>query len=186
MLYSNAQSKNQNQSDILTGLKLLCEPGELYELRAPKTAHDGTVSGYFDDLTKLALPCRLLVRVSHPPSTSRSTLSNVTSSHEQRIASSVVHHRPRRIMKSPSAAACCWTSIPSVRLALAVPMKNMKQPLLVPRNAKDWLATQGLARTAPGRQWQRWSSGVRPGPPQRRSFPLLVENFLKAVAARFS
>ena len=45
MLYSNAHSKKQSQSEILVGLKLLCEPGEVYELRCPKTAHDGTVSG---------------------------------------------------------------------------------------------------------------------------------------------
>ena len=54
MLYSNAHSNTQNQFDILDGLKLLCEPGELYELRCPKTSQDGTISGYFDDLTKLA------------------------------------------------------------------------------------------------------------------------------------
>src|SRR5580658_928203 len=54
MLYSIANSKNQNQFDIFAGLQLLCEPGEVYELRCPKTAHDGTISGYFDDLTKLA------------------------------------------------------------------------------------------------------------------------------------
>src|ERR1700678_1999856 len=52
MLYSNAETKNEN--DILDCLKVLCEPEEVYELRCPKTFNDGTVSGYFDDLTKLA------------------------------------------------------------------------------------------------------------------------------------
>ncbi|HEY7422843.1 MAG TPA: hypothetical protein VH682_01155 [Gemmataceae bacterium] len=54
MLYSNAHSKIPSFSAVLHGLKLLCEPGEVYELRCPKTSHDGTVSGYFDDLGKLA------------------------------------------------------------------------------------------------------------------------------------
>ena len=54
MIYSNPESKNPNNFTILDGLKLLCEPGQIYELRCPKTSNDGTVSGYFNDLTKLA------------------------------------------------------------------------------------------------------------------------------------
>jgi hypothetical protein len=54
MIYSSNQHENQQTFRILDGLKLLCDPDEVYELRCPKTSHDGTVSGYFDDLTKLA------------------------------------------------------------------------------------------------------------------------------------
>src|SRR4051794_37730600 len=38
---------------ILDGLKLLCEPGRVYELRCPKTKR-GTLSGYFTDLELMA------------------------------------------------------------------------------------------------------------------------------------
>jgi hypothetical protein len=54
MLFSKSNRKNQSETTIPDALKLLCEPGEVYELRCPKTSDSGTVSGYFDDLTKLA------------------------------------------------------------------------------------------------------------------------------------
>ena len=54
MLYSIAQTKPPSGFNILDALQLLCEPGAVYELRSPKTPNSGTVSGYFDDLTKMA------------------------------------------------------------------------------------------------------------------------------------
>ncbi len=40
-------------AEIRRALGLLCEPGEVYEVRAPNTQR-GTISGYFDDPEKLA------------------------------------------------------------------------------------------------------------------------------------
>ena len=45
---------------IRDALTLLCQPGSLYELRCPKTKKDGTISGYFTDLNKLADTAALL------------------------------------------------------------------------------------------------------------------------------
>src|SRR5262245_59290382 len=39
---------------IQRGTELLMEPGQVYEVRIPKAGRNGTISGYFDDLGKLA------------------------------------------------------------------------------------------------------------------------------------
>ena len=62
MIYSSNERKNLS---ILDGLRLLCEPRAVYELRCPKTKRDGTISGYFNDLEKLADHAELLSGV-HP------------------------------------------------------------------------------------------------------------------------
>ena len=68
MLYSNAQSKNQSQSEILAGLKLLCEPGELYDaLSQDRPRWHGQRLLRRPD--KAGVPCRLLVRNRTLPST---------------------------------------------------------------------------------------------------------------------
>lgn len=52
MIYSN-QNTNPRTFSILDGLKIICEPGAVYELRSPKTK-EGTISGYFNNLEALA------------------------------------------------------------------------------------------------------------------------------------
>src|SRR4051812_43973522 len=54
MLFSNGRTRNDTHSTILDGLRLLCEPGEVYELRCPRAGRHGTVSGYFNDLGRMA------------------------------------------------------------------------------------------------------------------------------------
>src|SRR5262249_12096220 len=54
MLYSLSQIQTTNTLSILEGLRLLCEPGEVYELRCARGKQGGTVSGYFTDLDKMA------------------------------------------------------------------------------------------------------------------------------------
>jgi putative DNA primase/helicase len=43
-----------DRNNIEAAIKVLFEPGQVVELRAPKTGKDGTVSGYFNDHAKLA------------------------------------------------------------------------------------------------------------------------------------
>ena len=149
MLYSNAHSKIQSQSEILDGLELFCEPGEVYELRCPKTAHDGTVSGYFDDLNKLAYYADYWSGIS--PSV-YITLNPVQRDLLARAANRI-HAEPGkqlRITRLPDAAACFLTSIPCDRLASAAPMKNTPPPSFVPRSARTGLPH----RDSPSHSWQ--------------------------------
>ena len=46
-------SKNSPEISIEDGLKLMCLPGQVYELRIPNTSK-GTISGYFTDFGKMA------------------------------------------------------------------------------------------------------------------------------------
>jgi hypothetical protein len=77
-----AADKSQRKADrenIAEAIRILFEPGQVVELRVPKAGKLGTISGYFDDHTKLeARLCfgtagmRLLI---FPPSACRSRLT---------------------------------------------------------------------------------------------------------------
>jgi len=43
-----------NRDDIERGIKKLFRPGDVVELRMPKAGANKTISGYFNDFTKLA------------------------------------------------------------------------------------------------------------------------------------
>jgi hypothetical protein len=60
---NHTSSVFSNQADvpgILNGLRLMCEPGAVHELRSPKAGKDGTISGYFNDLAKMAEAAKAL------------------------------------------------------------------------------------------------------------------------------
>ena len=185
MLYSNAQSKNKNQSDILTGLKLLCEPGGLYELRCPKTGNDGTVSGYFDDLTKLADHADYWsgvapgIYITLNP-VKRDLLARAANRIQRRASSTsadheVAHRRRLLLDFDPVRPA----GISSTEEEHAAAIARAKE-------CRVWLGTQGfpeplLADSGNGGHLV-YGLDLPNDDPSR----LLVENFLKAVAGRFS
>ncbi len=51
---NNAQDMTANLPTIRKALTLLCEPGEVAELRILHTGRTGTVSGYFNDVEAMA------------------------------------------------------------------------------------------------------------------------------------
>ena len=50
----NQPCTNADRINIQAAIKILFEPGQVVELRAPKPVKHGTVSGYFNDHAKLA------------------------------------------------------------------------------------------------------------------------------------
>jgi hypothetical protein len=50
----NPPCTKADRINIQAAIKVLFEPGQVVELRAPKTGKDGTISGYFNDHPKLA------------------------------------------------------------------------------------------------------------------------------------
>jgi hypothetical protein len=50
----NQSCKKADRSNIEAAIKILFEPGQVVELRAPKAGKDGTISGYFNDHARLA------------------------------------------------------------------------------------------------------------------------------------
>src|ERR1700733_10573915 len=185
MLYSNVQSKNQNQPDILTGLKILCEPGELYELRCPKTAHDGTVSGYFDDLTKLANHAEFWSGVA--PSVyitlnpvKRDLLARAANRIQRRASSTTadheVTHRRRLLLDFDPVRPAGISSTEEEHDAAIARAKE----------CKDWLGTQGLPDPLLADSGNGGHLVYGLDLPNDDPSRMLVENFLKAVAGRFS
>ena len=185
MLYSNAQSKNQNQSDILTGLKLLCVPGELYELRCPKTGNDGTVSGYFDDLTKLAYHADYwsgvapAVYITLNP-VKRDLLARAANRVQRRASSTTadheVTHRRRLLLDFD----------PVRPVGVSSTDEEHEAAIARAKESKEWLGTQGLPEPllADSGNGAHLVYGLDLANDDISR--LLVENFLKAVAERFS
>jgi hypothetical protein len=185
MLYSNAHSKTQSQSDILAGLKLLCEPGEVYELRCPRTSHDGTVSGYFDDLTKLAYHADYWSGVA--PSVyltlnpvNRDLLARAANRIQRRAKATTADHevaRRRRLLLDFDPVRPAGVSSTEEEHAAA---------LARVQECKDWLAAQGLPEPLLADSGNGGHLVYGLDLPNDDPSRLLVENFLKAVATRFS
>jgi hypothetical protein len=185
MLYSYVNAKNPNLSDIVAGLKLLCEPGEIYELRCPKTSNDGTVSGYFDDLTKLAhhADCWAgiapAVYITLNPA-KRDLLARAANRIQRRAGVTTADHEVTRRTRllldfDPVRPA----GISSTQEEHAVALDRA-------RKCKDWLATQGLPEPILADSGNGGHLLYGLDLPNDEPSRLLVENFLKAVAKRFS
>jgi hypothetical protein len=185
MLYSSDPSRNLPQPTILDGLRLLCEPGEVYELRCPKAGVYGTVSGYFDDLTKMAAhaaalsglvtavyltlnPVRpdLLARAANR---TQKRASTTTADHEvrnrRRLLLDFDPVRPAGISSTGVEHAAALDRTQRCRDALA--LAGYPEPLLADSGNGGHLV-YGLDL------------------PNDDDARTLVENFLKAVASRFS
>ena len=185
MLYSNTQIKNQNQADILAGLKLLCEPGELYELRCPKTSSDGTVSGYFDDLTKLAYHAEYwsgiapAVYITLNP-VKRDLLARAANRIQRRArettADHEVSHRRRLLLDFDPVRPAGVSSTDDEHAAALARAKE----------CKNWLAAQGFPEPLLGDSGNGGHLVYGLDLPNDESSRLLVEDFLKTVAREFS
>jgi hypothetical protein len=185
MLYSNAQSDFQHNSAILSGLRLLCEPGEVYELRCPKTRRDGTVSGYFDDLAKLAYHAGYWSNVA--PSVyvtinpvKRDLLARAFNRIQRRASTTSADHeviKRRRLLLDFDPIRPAGISSTDEEHAAAI---------AVATNCKDWLASQGLPEglLADSGNGAHLIYGL--DLPNDDNSRLLIENVLKAVAGRFS
>jgi hypothetical protein len=185
MLYSNAHSKTQSQSVILGGLKLLCEPGEVYELRCPKTSQDGTVSGYFDDLPKLAYHADYwsgiapAVYLTLNP-VKRDLLARAANRIQRRATATTADHevaKRRRLLLDFDPVRPAGISSTDEEHAAA---------LARAKKCKNWLATHGfpdplIADSGNGGHLV-YGLDLPNDDPSRQ----LVENFLKAIAKRFS
>jgi len=185
MLYSNAHSKNHNQADILAGLKLLCEPGEVYELRCPKTSNDGTVSGYFDDLETLAYHAEYWSGVA--PSVyltlnpvKRDLLARAANRIQRRArettADHEVTHRRRLLLDFDPVRPAGISSTDDEHVAA----------LARTQECRDWLAAQGLPEPLLADSGNGGHLVYGLDLPNDESSRLLVENFLKAISRRFS
>jgi hypothetical protein len=64
---SDNSTKTQPQFSIRDVLAYWCLPGEVYELRAPKCGKNGTISGYYDDLDKLAKAAEMVAEQYSAP-----------------------------------------------------------------------------------------------------------------------
>jgi hypothetical protein len=185
MLYSITHSKTQSPSVILEGLKLLCEPGETYELRCPKTTNDGTVSGYFDDLEKLAYHAEYWSGVA--PSVyltlnpvKRDLFARAANRIQRRAKATTADHevaKRRRLLLDFDPVRPAGVSSTDEEHAAALDRAQ---------ECKDWLASKGFPHPilADSGNGSHLVNGL--DLPNDEPSRLLVENFLKAVAARFS
>lgn len=185
MLYSNAHSTIQNPSDILDGLKLLCELGEVYELRCPKTSHHGTVSGYFDDLEKLAQHAAYWsgnvpsVYVTLNP-VKRDLLARAANRIQRRARETTADHevvKRRRLLLDFDPVRPAGISSTDEEHAAA---------LVRAQECKDWLATQGFPEPLQADSGNGGHLVYGLDLPNDDPSRLLVENFLKTIAERFS
>jgi hypothetical protein len=185
MLYSNAQSKTQSPFTILDGLKLLCEPGEIYELRCPKTKNDGTVSGYFDDLTKLAHHAEFWSGVA--PSVyltlnpvKRDLLARAANRIERRSRTTTADHEvARRCRLLLDFDPVRPPGVSSTEEEHTAALERAEQ-------CKNWLAAKGLPDPLLADSGNGGHLVYGLDLPNDDPSRLLVENFLKTVATRFS
>jgi len=185
MLYSNAEQKTQERPVILDGLKLLCEPGEVYELRCPKTEQYATVSGYFDDLAKMAFHADYwsgavpAVYFSINP-VKRDLRARAWNRIERRAkhttADDEVLKRHRLLL-----------DLDPVRPA-GISSTDEEHAAAIGRaqECRDWLATQGFPEPLLGDSGNGGHLIYGLDLPNDDPPRLLVENFLKAIAGRFS
>jgi hypothetical protein len=185
MLYSNAHSKNQSEAVILDGLKLLCEPGELYELRCPKTSHDGTISGYFDDLAKLAHHAYSwsgiapAVYLTLNP-VKRDLLARAANRIQRRAAVTTADQevaKRRRLLLDFDPVRPAGISSTEEEHAAAVARTQ---------ECRGWLAAQGLPQPLLADSGNGGHLVYGLDLPNDEASRLVIENFLKAVAGRFS
>ena len=183
MLYSNAGTKSENE--ILTGLKLLCQPREVYELRCPKTSNDGTVSGYFDDLTKLAYHAEYWSGVA--PSVyltlnpvKRDLLARAANRIERRARHTTADHeiakRTRMLLDfDPVRPAGVSSTDDEHAAALARALE-----------CKEWLSSLAFPDPIFADSGNGGHLIYGLDLPNDESSRLLVENFLQAISRRFS
>jgi len=182
MIYSTNERKNLS---ILEGLKLLCEPGAVYELRCPKTKRDGTISGYFDDLEKLADHAELLSGV-HP-----AVYVTINPVNPDLLA-----RARNRIEKRASFTTSDVNVVKRLRLLLdfdpqrpaGISSTDEEHSVALARakECREWLAAQGFPEPILADSGNGGHLIYGLDLPNDDLSRLLVESFLKAIAGRFS
>jgi hypothetical protein len=169
---------------ILDALKLLCEPGSVYELRCPKTRKDGTVSGYFGDLNKLAETAELLSGVV--------PAAYVT---VNPVRPDLLARAANRIEKRAAATTADGDVVRRRRLLLDFdPVRpagisstdaEHEAALARTRDCRDWLNVVGLPAPVFADSGNGGHLVYGIDLPNDEAARLLVEDVLKAVAGRF-
>jgi hypothetical protein len=182
MLYS---SKSNENLSILDGLKLLCEPGAVYELRCPKTNRDGTISGYFNDLEKLAYWAE-----------ERSGVVSSVYLTLNPVKPDLMARANNRIERWASFTTADADVVKRLRLLLdfdpqrpagiSSTDEEHASALARTRECRAWLAAQGFPEPILADSGNGGHLIYGLDLPSDNASHLLVENFLKAIAGRFS
>lgn len=183
-LYSIYNEKTFKQYSILESLRLLCEPQTVYELRCPKTQSSRTVSGYFDDLDKLA----------HHASSWSEVAPGVYFTLNP-VKPDLLARAANRIVKRASTTTADHEILKRCRLLLDFdPVRpadisstddEHHAALSRAQKCKDWLTEQGLPEPILADSGNGGHLLYGLDLSNDDASRLLVENFLKAVAKRF-
>jgi hypothetical protein len=185
MVCISNRNENHKQFTLLEGLELICQPGAVYELRCPKTKRDGTLSGYFTNLETLAyyaeyysgvVPAVYLTINPVKPDLLARAKNRIQTRATATTADHEIVQRCRLLLDFD----------PTRPAGISSTNEEHAAALARTRECYSWLTDQGcpeaiLADSGNGGHLL-YGLDLPNDEPARQ----MVENFLKAIAARFS